>query len=355
MVAIHDLLKVGVQGGASDIILKVGRVPTFRHLGDLVPLTDGNVISSDQMNQWVKTLLNKKLLQKLDEGHDVDMGFQGEVGRFRVNIFRQMGSHSMVIRPIPMSIKTLEELQLPSIISKMAMKQRGLVLVTGATGSGKSTTLAAIVQAVNQHRKAHIITIEDPVEYMFQDQQSTIQQREIPSDAPSFELALKSALRQNPDVIMIGELRDMESARFALLAAETGHLVLTSLHTLDAASTLSRVLNWFPPHHHEMCRTQLANTLQMIVSQRLLEKKNRRGCAVATEVMAINHSIRDYIQIGNFQVLPDVIKEGSHHGMHTFDQSIYQMYEKGIVSREAAMKHATSQENLELMMSHIAG
>lgn len=353
---IDQILKVAVRGGASDVILKTGSLPRFRHNGSLVSLSDGELISKETMDRWIAEILPKHLYKKLEEKGDVDFGFNASFGtRFRVNAFKQRGNLGMVLRIVANVIKSIEELQLPKVIEKAATKKRGLVLVTGATGSGKSTTLAAIVQKINTTRSTHIITIEDPIEFYYKDELSTINQREIGEDTNSFSIALKASLRQNPDIILVGELRDSEATETALMAAETGHLVMSTLHTQDAVDSLTRLMSYFPPHQHRSIRIQLANTLQMIISQRLVPRADGRGRAVACEILVANSFVRDVILNGDhFEQINEAIRKGQkNYGMQSFDQSLVHLYNEKIITEEQALMEATSRENMSLLLSGV--
>jgi twitching motility protein PilT len=355
---LEQILKVAVRGGASDIILKVSSLPRFRHNGGLVSLSDGAEITEEIMAGWIKELVPGHLLQRLKERGDVDFGYNAPFqARFRVNVFRQRGRFGMVFRVISSFIKSLEELQLPKVIEQGAHKKRGLILVTGATGSGKSTTLAAIVQKINTQKAAHIITIEDPIEFYYKDEMSTINQREIGEDASSFSQALQASLRQNPDIILVGELRDEETTQTALMAAETGHLVLSTLHTQDAVDSLTRLMSYFSPHQHRSIRIQLANTLQMIVSQRLVSRLDGRGRVAACEILIANSLVRDVILKGeHFDPIHDAIRKGQkNYGMQSFDQSLIGLYHNKVISQEEAMKQASSPDDMALLMSGVGG
>ena len=353
---LEQILKVAVRGGASDIILKTGSVPRFRHNGKLVSLSDGANITPEIMRHWLDSIVPRRLVNALDEKGDVDFGYNSAIScRFRVNVFKQRGQYGMVLRIINNNIKTLDELQLPRVIEKAATMKRGLVLVTGATGSGKSTTLAAIMQKINTTRPAHIITIEDPIEFYYKDELSTVNQREIGEDTMGFAQALRASLRQDPDIILVGELRDEETTETALMAAETGHLVFSTLHTKDAVDSLTRLMSYFRPDQHRSIRIQLANSLKMVVSQRLVSRADGRGRAAAVEILVVNSFVQDVILKGeNFNPLPEAIRKGTkNYGMQSFDQSLLQMCNAGIISKEQAIAEASSRENMKLLMSGV--
>ena len=354
---IEKILSVAVRGGASDIILKIGALPRFRYYGDIIDLTDGLPVTTEMMHDWIAKLVPKRLWPQLTEVADLDFSYTSEKGfRFRANLFRQRDSFSLVMRVVNNHIKTMEELQLPKVMQNIPKEHRGLVLVTGATGSGKSTTLASIVEKINLSRHSHILTIEDPIEFIFKEKKATISQREIGVDTLSFADALRSALRQNPDIILVGELRDKETTETALMAAETGHLVLSTLHTMDAVETVTRLLTYFPPHQHASVRSLLAQTLRYVISQRLIPKKDEKGQVPALEILINNEAVREHISQGeDASVLRDFIRNGhQNYGMQSFDQSLFDLFERGIISRKTALEYASNPKDLELAMSGFA-
>ncbi len=353
---IERILKVAVRGGASDVILKTGSVPRFRFNGELVSLSDGENITPETMTTWIKHILPRHLSDKLNLLEDLDFSYQSKSGnRFRVNLFRQRQTFGLVLRVVSSHVKTTEELQLPPIFREFIKEKRGLILVTGATGSGKSTTLAAMIESINNSSPAHIVTIEDPIEFSFVDKKSTVQQREIGVDAASFPAALRSALRQNPDVILVGELRDRETTETALMAAETGHLVLSTLHTLDAVETMTRLLSYFPPHQHPALRIMLSTTLRAIVSQRLVPKKDKKGLVAAFEILVGSAQVKECILRGDdFERLHDAMRDGSEsYGMRSFDQSLLELFRAGAISAETAIEFASRKEDLRLDISGV--
>jgi twitching motility protein PilT len=350
---LEKILKVAIRGGASDVLLKTGSRPRFRFNGELVTLSDGEIVTAQIMQEWIDSVLPPHMKKRLASAGDADFGFQSSDGsRFRINLFRQRQTYGMVLRVIRSHIRTVEELQLPPVVAGFSNEKRGLILVTGATGSGKTTTLASIIQKINQERATHIITVEDPIEFNFQDEKSTINQREIGTDTISFSSALRAALRQDPDVILVGELRDQETTQTALMAAETGHLVMSTLHTQDAVESLSRLMGYFEPHQRTAVRQMLAQTLKAVVSQRLVPRADGKGMVAALEVMITNGTIRDVIQNAeSFDGLYSILRNaGDTHGMTTFDQSLLNLYETGVITKETALAQATRREDIELLM-----
>src|SRR5687767_15851945 len=270
---VNDLLKIAVESGASDLHLKVGTYPMMRVRGTLMPATEEKRLDHEDMVAMAAAVLPTGHREKFKENHEVDLAYSvAGLGRFRCNAFQQRGTIGMIFRVIPMRVASIDDLTLPAVLKKIAAEERGLVLVTGTTGSGKSTTLAAMIDEINATRTAHVMTIEDPIEYLHRDNRSIINQREIGADTNSFSQALRSALRQDPDVILVGEMRDFETIETALLAAETGHLVLSTLHTLDATETVNRIITVFPPHQQKQVRTQLASVLRAVISMRLMPR-----------------------------------------------------------------------------------
>lgn len=354
---LEKILKVAVRGGASDIILKTGSLPRFRFNGELVSLSDGQMITPQIMEQWMERVLPQHLLQRLKTNGDVDFGYQSQSGnRFRVNLFRQRQAYGMVMRVISTHIRTLEELQMPAILRDLTEERRGLILVTGATGSGKTTTLAAMIQRINLERASHIITIEDPIEFNFKDERSTVNQREIGLDSDSFGNALRGALRQNPDVILVGELRDQETTSTALMAAETGHLVLSTLHTIDAVDAMTRLLSYFSPHQHHSLRQLLSHALKAVISQRLVPRIDGRGLVAAHEIMIVNSTVRDIIlKAEHFSSLHQAIQTGSDsEGMQTFDDSLLELCNAGIISKDEALNQASRRDDLLLRLRGVS-
>lgn len=345
---IHDIIQRGVQIGASDIHLTVLRPPVYRVDGKLFSLPDDQILSGDEIIVMARALFpNEKTLQTLQETGQVDFSnAMPGVGRFRVNTFIQRGSWACAIRLIPFSIPRLDTLGLPPIVNDLAKKERGLILVTGVTGSGKSTTLAAMIDYMNHHKNLNILTLEDPIEYLHHHGSCVVNQREIGSDSSSFALGLRAALRQDPDVIMIGEMRDLETISTALTAAETGHLVLASLHSASAAQTVERIVDVFPAHQVDQICIQLANTLQGVISQQLIPRADGKGRVLAAEVMIATPAIRNLIRENKVHLIYSSIQTGSSAGMITMDKSLKMLYQQRLISFEEVQKRAVSLEGI---------
>lgn len=354
---LNDILKVALKANASDIHLKANLHPTFRIDGDLVPLANAPKLSSDEMRKMAMDIMTPQQKLKFQDFNEIDLAYSvAGLGRFRVNVFQQRGLLGMVLRVIPFSVKTLKELQLPPILEKVAMNERGLVLVTGATGSGKSTTLAAMVDYINENRSSHIVTIEEPIEYLIRDKKSIINQREVGVDTMGFHLALRSALRQDPDVILVGEMRDAETMEIAIAAAETGHLVLSTLHTLDAPETINRILAAFPPYQQKQIRIQLASITKAIISQRLVPRKEGAGRVAATEILINNARVRELIEDPDrTKEIHQTIEESFiSYGMQTFDQSLTWLLHNGVISYEEALRQSSNPDDFALRQSGIS-
>src|SRR3954447_22330854 len=346
-----------VQRGASDLHLKVGRPPTLRLHGELVPL-DQPALKPEDLKSLAEQLMTPRQVKEFTDNKECDfaIGVPG-IGRFRCNVYQQRGSLCYAMRAIPYQARTLEELQLPKVLEDIALKPRGLILVTGVTGSGKSTTLAAMIQHINEKHKANIITLEDPIEFLHRDINCHINQREVGTDTANFGQALRRVLRQDPDVVLIGEIRDIETLDTALKAADTGHLVFSTLHTTDATQTINRVLSFYPPHQQGEVRFSLASALQAVVSLRLVPRSDRAGripaCEVLINTAAVRDNVRDMEKMLN---IPDLIKEGAvQYGMQSFDQSLMQLYSQGAISYESAMFYATSPAEFALRVQGVAG
>jgi twitching motility protein PilT len=354
---VNDLLKIAVESGASDLHLKVGTFPVMRLRGALVPATTAKRLDHDDLVAMTTAVMSTAVRQKFKETQEVDLAYSVPgLGRFRCNIFQQRSMVGMVIRLIPMQIRTFEELGLPPVLKKIADEERGLVLVTGTTGSGKTTTLAAMIDHINRTRPTHVMTVEDPIEFVHRDNKAIVNQREVAVDTKSFAQALRSALRQDPDVILVGEMRDFDTIDTALLAAETGHLVFSTLHTLDATETINRIVTVYPPHQQKQIRLQLASVLKAVVSQRLLPRADGAGRAPAVEVMISTPYIRDCIvdKDKTHQISSAIASGTSQYGMQTFDQSIFHLYEQGLVSYEEALRWASNEDEFKLKVQGIA-
>jgi twitching motility protein PilT len=348
---LNEILKIALKGGASDIHLKSGLPPMFRVDGALVPLKNGERMGPEDIQKMSFAIMNPLQKQRFEESREVDLayGIPG-LGRFRVNCFQQRGSVGIVFRVIPFGVKTIEHLHLPKVISSIAMEQRGLILVTGTTGSGKSTTLAAMIEHINANRTCHIMTIEDPIEFLIRDRRSIVNQREIGVDTHSFSSALRAALRQDPDVILVGEMRDFETIETALTAAETGHLVMSTLHTLDATETINRIISVFPPYQQKQIRLQLSAILKAVISQRLVPRADGKGRVPALEVLISTARVRELIaDKDRTKEIHDAITKGfTTYGMQTFDQSLMQLVKQGLVTYEEALKHVSNPDDFAL-------
>ena len=355
-IVIDDLLRRATETKASDLHLKVGNHPYLRVDGLLNPLGDVPRITPEEMLSMAFSMMTNRQKQKFKETAELDMayGVPG-LGRFRVNVFQQRGNVGMVLRVIPTKIRTIEELELPRILTQVCEEQRGLILTTGTTGSGKSTTLAAMIDRINSLRPEHIITIEDPIEYLHRDKKGFINQREVEVDTSSFSSALRAALRQDPDVILVGEMRDLETISTALLAAETGHLVLSTLHTVDATETIQRIIAVFPPPEQKQIRLQLAGTLKAVISQRLVRKSDGQGRVPACEVMITTGYIRDcIINPDKTRLIRDAIAAGtSQYGMQTFDQSLFDLYSRNLITIEEALARSSNPDDFRLRIQGI--
>ncbi|HWA41182.1 MAG TPA: type IV pilus twitching motility protein PilT [Gemmatimonadales bacterium] len=344
-----------VQRGGSDLLLKVGRPPTIRLNGDLTPL-DMPPMKPEELKTLAEQIMTPRQVKEFAERKEADfaIGVPG-VGRFRTNVYQQRGTLAFAFRAIPYEVKTVRELKLPEVLEEIAVKPRGLILVTGVTGSGKSTALAAMINHINTNERVNIITIEDPIEFLHRDQQSNISQREVGTDTLSFASALKSVLRQDPDVILIGEIRDKETLDTALKAADTGHLVFSTLHTTDATQTISRVISFYPPHEHAEVRSLLSTALAAVICLRLVPKKDGSGrvpmCEVLINTAAVADNIRD---MEKALAIPDLIAEGTvSYGMQSFDQSLMSWYQQGAVSYESALFYASNPSEFALRASGI--
>ena len=354
---INELLTAAVNAGASDLHLKAGSYPMMRVNGTLHIITEDRRLEPADTATFAETVLTPDLQQRFVMNQEVDSAYSVPgLGRFRCNVFQQRGTTGLVLRVIPTSIKSIDDLGLPPVLKQIASEERGLILVTGTTGSGKSTTLAALIHHINSTRSAHIMTIEDPIEYLHRDHHSIVNQRQVNVDTKSFSHALRSALRQDPDVILVGEMRDYETVETALSAAETGHLVLSTLHTLDATETISRIIAVFPPHQQRQVRIQLASVLKAAISQRLMPRADGHGRVPAVEVMISTAFIRDAIvdKDKTSQIHGAIAAGTSQYGMQTFDQSIFSLYQQGQVTLEEAMRWASNVDEFKLKVQGIS-
>jgi twitching motility protein PilT len=345
-----------VEHEGSDLHVKVPSPPMTRIHGELVPIEGSEPLTGEDTEAALEHLMrdrDQKLMQEFAEVGEADLSYQLEgVSRFRVNAFRQRGDVSIVCRAIPYSVRTVSDLGLPDVITRLAEEQRGIILLTGTTGSGKSTTLAAMIDHINSTRSRHIVTLEDPIEYLHRDKRSIVNQREVGADTESFARAMRRVLRQDPDVILIGEMRDEETVRTALSAAETGHLVLSTLHTLDATETINRIIDFFPPHLQQQARVMLASTLKAAISQRLVPRSDGEGRVAVSEVLVVTGRVQDLILNPNETgKITEVISEGSYYGMQTFDQALLGFVMDGVISEEVAYETATSPHDFKLMLA----
>ena len=352
---IKNILEAMIAQDGSDLHLKAGLPPVIRINGKLTHL-DFDRPSPKEMEEIAEQILTPSQREKFKETREVDFAF-GVAGmaRFRANFYVQRGSIAMAFRHVPVEIKSIDELQLPSIIRDLALKQRGLIFVTGTVGSGKSTTLAAMIREINEKTNKNVITIEDPIEFLHHDNKSIINQREIGTDTTSFHEALRHILRQDPDVILIGEIRDALTMEIALMAADTGHLVFSTLHTVDATQTINRVISFFPPHQHQEIRYMLASTLQAVIAQRLIPLKEGEGRVPAVEVMIVTSAIREYIiDPEKASLMQQAIREGvSSHGMQSFDQSLMKFISDDLITLEEAMKNSSNPHEFSLRLKGI--
>jgi twitching motility protein PilT len=355
-VQINEFLKSALERRASDLHLKVGVNPIVRVDGHLVPMEQYPKITQEDAVAVAFSMMSNPQKERFKQKSELDLAYSAPgLGRFRVNVFQQRGTIGMVFRVIPTKILTIEELNLPPVVEKLAMEQRGLILVTGTTGSGKTTTLASTIDFINRNRSDNIITIEDPIEYLHRDRKSLVSQREVGNDTESFGVALRSALRQDPDVILVGEMRDFETISTALVAAETGHLVLSTLHTLDAAETINRIISVFPPYQQKQVRLQLASVLKGVVSMRLVPRADGVGRVPAVEILITTQTVREcIIDPDKTRKIPDVLAAGqSQYGMQTFDQSLFSLFQKKLITFEEALRWCSNPEDFTLKVKGI--
>jgi twitching motility protein PilT len=353
---INDLLKIAVERKASDLHLKVGAFPVIRVDGTLLPLSDMRRLMQEDTIAMAFSIMSARQKEKFKNNFEIDIAYNvPNLGRFRCNIFQQRGTVGLVLRVIPAKILSIKELLLPPILEKICQEQRGLVLCTGTTGSGKSTTLAAMIDHINATRNEHVMTVEDPIEFLHRDKKSIVNQREVDVDTKGFSLALRSALRQDPDVILVGEMRDYETIETALTAAETGHLVFSTLHTLDATETINRIIAVFPPHQQKQIRLQLGAVLKAAISLRLMPRADGLGRVPAAEILIRTNYVRECIENKEkTKYIKDAIQQGtSQYGMQTFDQSLYSLYKSGLITLEEALKRATNPNEFKLKIQGI--
>lgn len=350
IISVEEVLTKAKQAGASDVHITVGVPPKMRVNGNLITMDYPKMLPADTL-QAVMDIMTEQQREKFEEKGEYDMSFSiRNVGRYRVNAYKQRGSVAIALRLVDTEIPSPESLGVPESVIDLSQRKRGLVLVTGPTGSGKSTTLAAIIDKINNTRDAHIITLEDPIEYLHSHKYSMVNQREIGLDTLSYANALRAALREDPDVILVGEMRDFDTISVAITAAETGHLVLSTLHTIGAASTVDRVIDVFPPHQQQQIRVQLSNVLEAVISQQLIPTADGRGRVAAFEVMHANHAVRNLIREGKSHQLVSVMQTNRKLGMITMDEAIQQLYMEGRISRDMAVQFATDPDGMDMKL-----
>ncbi|MHC4899688.1 MAG: type IV pilus twitching motility protein PilT, partial [Planctomycetota bacterium] len=352
--SLKELLRLMVKERASDLILKAGGCPAMRVAG-VIRFIGDTPLSHELMVSYLEQILDRRGLDEYKRVGATDRALSvQDVGRFRCNAFHQCGDVGLVFRLVKSDIPSFKELSLPvDPLKRLASKKRGLILATGVAGSGKSTTLAAMLEYVNRNMEKHIITIEDPIEFLFEDRRSIVNQREIGTDAPNFTEALRSAVRQTPDVILIGEMRDKETVEAAIAAAETGHLVFSTLHTVNSVQTVERIITFFPPHQHELVRLQLALNLAGVISLRLLKTKESAAMIPAVELLVSTPTVRELLETGETRMLPKALEEGSYYGTMTFNQSLIKLFEAGNISLDDALSASDSPDELKMQMRGI--
>ncbi|MCX7885181.1 MAG: type IV pilus twitching motility protein PilT [Caloramator sp.] len=347
----EELLSKAVELNASDLHITVGLPPTMRINGVLLPYGNEKLTPNDT-EEYTKCILTEEQYEKYISEGEIDLSYsiQGK-GRFRANIFRQRGSDAMALRTVALQMPTLEKLEMPQIIKSLCKKNRGLILVTGPTGSGKSTTLAAMINEINNTRSGHIITLEDPIEYLHKHKKSIVNQREVGHDTKSYSSALRAALREDPDVILVGEMRDLETISIAITAAETGHLVMSTLHTIGASKTIDRIVDVFPPHQQQQIKVQLSAVLEGIISQQLIPKSNGDGRVCALEIMVATPAIRNLIREGKTHQIDSAVQTGGKYGMKTMDMSLVELYKKGIITYDDALTYCVDKDIMERLIN----
>jgi len=355
-VELNEILLEALTQGASDVHIKIGQPAIVRIDGALKPLQGAKPYNYNEVNQMALGIMNEWQKERFLREKEVDMGYEIHgLGRFRVNIFQQRGKIRIALRIVPYQIKSIRELNLPEVLEKVAMENRGLLLVTGTTGSGKSTTLASMIDIINSRRTCHIITVEDPIEFVHDDKKAIVDQREVGSDTGTFANALRSSLRQDPDVILVGEMRDFETIETALTAAETGHLVMSTLHTIDAKETVTRIISTFPPYHQRQVRMQLAGVVKGVISQRLVPKADGVGRVPAVEILVSTARVREcIIEKEKTAELQDALAKGyTTYGMQTFDQSLMSLLKRKLISYDEALRQSTNPDDFALRVKGI--
>ena len=350
-----ELLDIGIERGASDLHIKVGSPPGLRIRGELLPMEGVDTLTADDTEQLISSIMSDENKEKFAEERDIDFAYSfSDLHRFRANVYMQRDSMGAVLRTVPVHVPTLDDLGLPEVLKEIALKQRGLVLVTGPTGSGKSSTLAAMVDYINNNKRCNIVTMEDPIEFVHKDNMSYINQRQVGRDTKDFNAALTHVLRQDPDIILVGEMRDYKTIETAITAAETGHLVMATLHTNSAAETVNRVIDVFPPHEQAQIRAQLSVTLEAVICQNLIPTRDERGRVCAMEIMLRTSAVGNLIREGKAHQLPNVIQTNSELGMQTLDQALNALVERGLVTFEVAVAYAISPNDLKRMAESVA-
>lgn len=353
MPVIEEILREAKEAGASDVHLTVGIPPKMRVNGKLITMNYSKMQPADTLDILIG-IMSETQRQRFEERGEYDFSFSiSNCGRYRVNAYKQRGSVAMAFRLVDMKVPTPEELGVPESVVELYQRKRGLVLVTGPTGGGKSTTIAAMIDKINSNRDVHVITLEDPIEYLHRHKRAVVNQREIGLDSASYASALRAALREDPDVIFVGEMRDFETISVAITAAETGHLVLSTLYTIGAAGTVNRIIDVFPPHQQQQVRVQLANVLEAVISQQLIPTADGGGRVAAFEVMHANHAVRNLIREGKSYQLSSVIQTNRKAGMITMDEAISQLYYEGKIDRESAVRFAQDPDNMELKLQGV--